>query len=496
LRYLAIDLAVLATVALVAYGQGGGGGGGRGRGGGDRPPRPGGGGARLQALPADMAPQAALSVVPGRPTDRAVSLSILSDTALEGYVEYGSTLGDYASKTAVTTLAANVPVVITLTDLQPDAGYLYRLRTRASGATALGTGEGRAFHTARAPGSTFTVEMQGDSHPERPQMFDAALYEQTLRAAAADHPDFYLTIGDDFSVDTMQPATADGTARMYRYQRPFLSLLNAPVFLVNGNHEQAARCNLDGTDNNVAVWAGTNRTRYFALPTPDAFYSGDDQSVPRIGLLSDYYAWTWGDALFAVIDPYWHSAQPVDNPYGGGQKTRDTWESTLGEAQYRWLEKTLTTSRAKYKFVFTHHVLGTGRGGTDEAGLFEWGGHNKRGDWEFDQRRPLWPRPIHQLMAQTGVTIFFQGHDHIFVKQQLDGVVYQSLPLPADAGYQWFNREAYGSGDALPNAGRVRLTVAPDKVRVEYVRSWLPRDETAGHKNGEVAYSYEVPARR
>ena len=95
-------------------------------------------------------------------------------------------------------------------------------------------------------------------------------------------------------------------------------------------------------------------------------------------------------------------------------------------------------------------------------------------------------------MAENGVTIFFQGHDHIFVKQELDGVIYQTLPLPGDPYCALYNRDAYQSGDALPGSGRVSVTVAPDKVSVAYVRSYLANDETAEHKSGEVAYSYEV----
>jgi hypothetical protein len=50
-------------------------------------------------------------------------------------------------------------------------------------------------------------------------MFDATLYAQVLRAAAADRPDFYLAIGDDFSVDTLQNPAAEAVGRIYRTQR-------------------------------------------------------------------------------------------------------------------------------------------------------------------------------------------------------------------------------------------------------------------------------------
>jgi hypothetical protein len=183
-------------------------------------------------------------------------------------------------------------------------------------------------------------------------------------------------------------------------------------------------------------------------------------------------AFTWGDALFVVIDPYWHSATTVDNTFGdgksqqGGEKgKRDLWEVTLGDAQYQWFRQTLETSGAKYKFVFAHHVNGTGRGGIELANTFEWG------DTANLSAHRTWDKTIHQVMADTHVNIFFQGHDHIFVKQELDGVIYQTLPEPANPNYSWENEDAYKSGDKFPNSGHVRVTVSPDGVTVDYVRS-------------------------
>ena len=142
--------------------------------------------------------------------------------------------------------------------------------------------------------------------------------------------------------------------------------------------------------------------------------------------------------------------------------------------------------------MFSHHVLGTGRGGVEMSGLGEWGGKDRRGVDSFADQRPGWEMPVHELMVKAGVTIFFQGHDHLYARQERDGVVYQSCPNPADPTYQAFNREAYRSGDILPNSGHLRVTVSPEKVRVDYVRSYLPRDATAAHPDGEVARSYEI----
>ena len=164
----------------------------------------------------------------------------------------------------------------------------------------------------------------------------------------------------------------------------------------------------------------------------------------------------------------------------------------MGDAQYQWFKRTLEQSKAKYKFVFAHHVLGTGRGGIECADLYEWGGRSQRGDWEFAQKRPGWELPVHQLMVKHGVTIFFQGHDHLFARQEKDGIVYQEVPMPCDYGYVAYNEERYESGVKLPNSGHLRVTVSPEQVKVDYIRSYLSKDETAQQKTGDVAHSYTI----
>jgi len=447
-------------------------------------------------LPPEVATLQTLSVVLGRPTDREITLNMLAGDSLEAFVEYGTKAGRYELRSKTVSLQAGTPVEVTLDGLQRDTAYVYRLNSRKPGEKDFAAGAEHRFHTQRAPSSAFTFGIQGDSHPERPQQHDPALYSQTLRAAAADRPDFYMTIGDDFSVDTLRTVTPDAVSAIYRNQRLFLGLIghSAPIFLVNGNHEQAAKCNLDGTPENVAVWAQTARNKFFPQPAPDSFYTGNTEPVQFIGPLRDYYAWTWGDALFVVIDFYWHSPNPVDNAFSGGAKSRDMWATTLGDTQHQWLKRTLEQSKAKYKLVFSHQVLGTGRGGIENAGLYEWGGRDRNGALQFNQKRPGWELPIHQLFAKNRVTIFFHGHDHIFVRQQLDGVVYQELPEPADPNYTLYNKEAYRSGDAVPNSGRLRVTVSPEKVSVDYIRSYLPKDATSEHPDGEIAFHYEIPA--
>jgi phosphodiesterase/alkaline phosphatase D-like protein len=436
------------------------------------------------------------SVVLGSPTSTSVHANIYA-AAQSGTVQLlvGTAPSLYTRQSATATLAPDVPVDLTLDNLQPGTRYFYRLQL--TGATTGYSAEG-SFRTAARPGQAFRFGIQGDSHPERERtQFDASLYTRTLTAAAADSLDFYVMLGDDFSIDTFDPTTITATQVRSRYtlQRPYLGLIGAmsPVFLVNGNHEQAARYLLDGTPNNPAVWAQNARNSLYSEPAPDAFYGGNTEVVPNIGLLRNYYAFTWGDALFVMIDPYWGSPVCVDNPFFGGDKRSDLWTVTHGDAQYQWLKTTLERSTAKYKFVFAHHVMGTGRGGIEVARLYEWGGRSANGVTDFATKRPTWAAPIHQLFVANKVTAFFQGHDHIWVQQQLDGVTYQTISEPADPNYSLFNADAYDTGVKFPNSGYTRVSVAPAGVTVEYVRMYRVADEGAGRTSGTVAYRYTIP---
>jgi len=233
----------------------------------------------------------------GRPTDTSVTVNVIPAFDMDIVITYGVVNGTAQTMTA--TGKAKTPQEIQLSNLQPSTEYFYTVNN----------GTQHTFHTARAAGSTFTFAIQGDSHPERVKnQFNAELYTKTLLSAASVEPDFYIAIGDDFSVDTLKDVNPQTVTQLYINQRQWLGLVDAPVFLVNGNHEQASMANLNGTADNVAVWAQTARNTYYPQPAPDNFYTGDAEPVEFIGQLCDYYAFTWGDALFVVIDPYWHSA--------------------------------------------------------------------------------------------------------------------------------------------------------------------------------------------
>ena len=480
------------------------------------------------------------NIILGRPTDDSIAVHVQAPEGTEVFAEYGRSPGDYTGRTAAARTSVDNLIELSLEGLQPDTRYFYRVNYRRPAAAANATGQEFTFHTQRPAGSTFSFGVQGDSHPERPgpgRMFHTDLYVQTMENVAAARPDLYFTLGDDFSISNRMPDLFQGSKTamtqatvdaVYLNQRNFFGVManSTSLMLVNGNHEEARRHLLNTPLHNVSIFAGNARTRIYPLPSPDDFYSVDEDEVPGVGLLKDYYAFEWGDALFVAIAPYWQSPAPVGMSSGMGMGSLaeppwseiqedwealvsppdDPWESTIGDAQYQWLKSTLEESDARYKFVFAHHVLGTGRGAVEMAGLYEWGGHSADGAWEFDERRSGWELPIHQLMVENGVTIFFQGHDHMYARQELDGLIYQEVPNPADPtpGEVFCDscfHEAYLTGKLLPSSGYLNVTVSPDEVRVDYVKSYLPEGfvlwddvevELDGHENGEIAHSYVI----
>lgn len=420
-------------------------------------------------------PEHALDVILGRPTDTSVTLSLLAYRDQTVTVSYGTqkaTLG-----TESVNLTANQLAEITLKNLTPDTPHFYTINH----------GEKQTFHTARPPGSTFTFTIQADSHLD--SNTSAEVYLQTLANQFVDNPDFVIDLGDTFMTDKYKPYT--DAAPQYLAQRYFLGQLGKPLYLVLGNHDgEGAPRGQTGAE--MSVWSAQLRTKYFPNPVPDAFYSGNPTPHPTVGPLQDYYAWEWGDALFIVLDPYWFTPPARGN-------TADLWGPTLGAEQYQWLKTTLAASSAKWKFVFIHQLIGgydkNGRGGVEVAHLYEWGGQNAEGSSGFEQNRPGWDLPIHQLLIANNVTAVFHGHDHLFVNQELDGILYQEVPQPGNArpgSTESAIEYGYTSGEVLGGPGHLRVTVSPEQVTVEYIRTYLPQDEKAGQQNGQVDFTETI----
>jgi len=468
------------------------------------------------------------NVILGRPTDTTISVSVMGFSDQNVYVEYGSGSGNYDLRTPAARIPANDPRVFELVGLEPDAAYSYRLRFRQGGEEDFLNSEPADFHTARPKGSEFTFAVEADSHMGAMtrhqkwcetcgrELADDVTMANTMANMANYNPDFLIDLGDTFmtsqnfgnglfEIQNRQrgaPIREEDVVGDYLLLRRHLSqsAFTVPLFLVLGNHDAERRSRLDGTPDNLGVWANNSRKHYFPTPTANGFYTGSVEDVPHIGHHDGHYAWEWGDALFVGLDPFWDSL-------GGGP-----WGRTLGREQFDWLKETLESSDAIFKFVFLHHLIGGldnpfggSRGGHIYAEYFEWGGRTPfdfenwtapRGpeaaaSWEprprvdpetesydFDEHRAGWGVPIHQMLVGNGVNVVFHGHDHVYVKEvHRDGIIYQAVAQPSRKGgppnFEMAEREGYDieNGVVLSSPGFINVSISPEEAIVEYVKT-------------------------
>jgi hypothetical protein len=431
-----------------------------------------------------------LNEILGRPTATSVTVSALFDQQVQVYFQFGISPGVYAITTATRTSVIGEPMVMAFESLQANTRYYYRTCYKRPADPAYVLGTEHTFHTQRAPGSTYAFTIEADPHPYD-KKGSHTLWPITMKNQLADSADFLVDLGDTFGDDhNPLTITSNETRQLHLDCRAYFGLAchSSPLILCLGNHEgESGYYLLQTPPSNLGVYGTLWRKFYYPNPAPDGFYSGNTTVEGfGIGVPENYFAWEWGDALFVVLDAYRY--------YTASAKPRG-WDWSLGKSQYDWFKQTLESSKAKFRFVFTHHTLGETRGGAITAKLYEWGGYEADGrTWGFSANRPGWGMPIHQLMVANGVNIFFQGHDHLYAREDVDGIVYQEVPMPSDSTYIIGVRD---NGDAytdvkIDGSGHVRVTVSSSEVKVDYVRAWLPADETAGHANREVAHTYTV----
>lgn len=451
-------------------GRGGGGKGGSGLGNYTVPP------------PANNVPEHLFNILLGRPTDRSITVRAMFHQPSEVFVEYGLKSGELDLRTPATKIEAKGTYDFVLNGLQRNSRYYYRLVYTTPSGPSLPTDE-YTFQTQRDPSSSFVFTVTSDSHLDENTSGD--VYLLTLANALSSKPDFHFELGDTFM--TGKYVKPEFSEPQYFAQRYYLGSLchSASLFFALGNHDG------ESGSRGSTVWATQTRKRLFPNPEPDDFYTGNHQKDPEIGLPQDYYQWKWGDAQFIVLDPFRYTTQ----------RSRDgnNWSWTLGEKQYRWLKSSLENVDAKYRFVFLHHLVGgspsNNRGGVEVAQLWEWGGKGISGEYEFTQQRPGWELPIHDLLVKHGVSIVFHGHDHLFIKQDLDGIVYQEVPQPGHprSGNTNSAKEyGYVSGETQSSSGFIRVRVGKEEARADYVRTYLPSAESQSRKNGDVSFSYTV----
>ena len=502
------------------------------------------------------------NILVGRPTDTSVAISLLVFSDNEVYLEYGSSADQYTHSTDAQLIQEDDTYVFDVNNLEANTEYFYRIRFRADSSQSFAASSEYGFDTQKNEGSTFNFAVQADPHLGARTRFqkwcgdrclreksDDRVFAQTMESLLRYEPDFLVDLGDTFmtaqnhsngmfAIQERVEAALITEAEVLDdvlYLRSLMSQAGSsvPIMLVQGNHEAEDSFRLDGTPDNLAVWAVNARKKYFPSPTDNEFYSGNTTEYDFIGRKDGYYSWEWGDALFVALDPFWE------------KNSGTPWAKSLGREQYDWLKETLADSDATFKFVFIHHLVGGlsnpyggSRGGALYSDYFEWGGRTpedfekwdpsnferfdamvgtdssnldkypiRRVDssleaYEFDTYRPGWGVSIQQLLIENNVQIVFHGHDHLYVKEEHpSGIIYQLVPTPARPGGEYnqdqltFAAAAQGydteNGVVFQNAGFLNVTVSTDRVIVDYVKNIEGCTE---EPCSEIVTSYSVEA--
>lgn len=277
----------------------------------------------------------------------------------------------------------------------------------------------------------------------------------------AQNPDFIMNLGDtlDFHLFGFNDPPPDGTwTRLgyLNYRRLMQDALgNAAYFSVIGNWDGE---NGSYSDEELAR-SRDQRLLYVPGPSASTYPEGGSEE-------QDYYAFTWGDALFIVLNVM--SYTPTEHLLSTEPGVADDW--TLGDAQLAWFMDTLQNATSKWRFVMIHHTVG-GAAGDDINSAYGRGG----GQAAYVGEQAV----VHQLMLDYGVQIFFYGHDHVFTDMAVDGIHYT---LPGSAGAPWkFTTAETGYTDYWPDSGYARVEVSKANVQVAFIS-----------QDDELLYGYTI----
>ncbi len=364
------------------------------------------------------------------------------------YLEYGMKAGVYSNRTSSFPLKKST--TMSVSGLVAGSQYYFRLRYIFSGKNYLATAPISATTSIVSRESIFAI--QADPHMDENSSAD--VYNKTLDLIATSGASFLIDLGDIFMVDKLtDKSEANIRARFELMKGYYARLKGLPLKIVLGNH--------DGE----LGYSNFNTKKYRSEYFPD-----------QTNAIS-YFAHVESNVLHIALDPFTYT---TTNPKPDG------WQWTLGKTQYEWLVSTLANSKERFKFVYLHHLLvgdAQSRGGTHIASFNEWGGKNMDGSEGFAQMRPGWGKPIHHLLKDYGVSIVFKGHDHLYVKEELDGIIYQTLPQPSHPGNGTNSAidYGYGAGKVIGGSGYLRVKTDSEKAQVDFVKY-----------DGTIADSYRV----
>ena len=362
-----------------------------------------------------------------------------ANSALKVFIEYGYSETSLAAKSQVVALKANATSSIKLSALKTGAKVFYRVRYAALGKNTFLAKPISSFSTpASFTKSVFAV--QADPHMDENSSAD--VYNGTLKQIVQASPAFLVDLGDIFMVDKLPDKSEANIRARYQLMSDYYKKLGTvPLKIVLGNH--------DGELGYSSFNTKKYRAEYFPEQTNEL----------------SYYAFEGPDQLHVCLDPFTFTTEAPKS---------DGWQWTLGATQYQWLKNTLSKSQARFKFVYIHHLLvgdAQSRGGVEIAKFNEWGGKNADGTAGFASKRPGWYKPVHDLLVENKVTVVFKGHDHLYVTQELDGIIYQTVPQPSHPGDKVDPTQyGYSAGKTVGGSGFLKVSTQGSTLNVDFVK--------------------------
>jgi len=368
-----------------------------------------------------------------------ITFSVEATETVKCYLEYGYAKDSLKNKSAILSISKKSPKNIVVSALTPGTVLFYRVRYLTSKSKSYLATQISSIKTDQVL-STNTFAIQADPHMD--QNSSEEVYLGTLKEVVKTAPAFLMDLGDIFMVDKLQDKSEKNIRDRFELMKGYYGNLgNVPLKITLGNHDGELGYSKFNTKN--------FRKEYFPEQTGELAY----------------YSFEGPGQLHIVLDPFTYT---TENPKDDG------WQWTLGRVQYDWLVKTLQASTAPHKFIYIHHLLvgnAQSRGGVEIAHLNEWGGKSNDGSYGFDQYRPGWGKPIHTLLVENKVGFVFKGHDHLYVKQELDGIIYQTLPQPSHPGDKLDVRQyGYLSGKGVGGSGFLKVRTEGALAYVDFIK--------------------------
>jgi hypothetical protein len=356
---------------------------------------------------------------------------------------------------------------IRLRHLKANTEYRYQVFARFQSQSEFRLEMENTFRSQRITSSSFSFALFSDSHisPLQEALARYRILNQVTMSILARRPDLSLMLGDN-----IQTFTSHGGPMiekryggiLYAQLRHALGALpsSIPLFNVIGNWEGENGWHPE----RECGWARQARMTWIPTPDPETYPEGGSE-------FGDYYGFTWGDALFLVLNVsgYTPSDHSMQSPIGKA----DDW--TLGEMQKQWLHERLSKSTAKWKFLILHHPV-AGNAGDDLNSRYGRGGGHAAHIGE--------QAVVHEWMKTYGVQALFYGHDHVFADLPVDGIHYICV---GSAGAPWkFTKEETGYKTFWTPSGYTWVDVHETRVKISFIK---PEITNPGEK---VLHSFEI----